>query len=98
MYRTVSPVGDVDDACSQTRQHFRVIEVHDPIGVRAILLRKFGFYPFGDEVSQYLKVNGSSWFVCNVEREELDSPFSNPARGIAVVYYVIEWYFGGHHD
>ena len=33
-----------------------------------------------------------------VEREELDSPFSNPARGIAVVYYVVEWYFRGHRN
>ena len=26
------------------------------------------------------------------------SPFYNPARGIVVIYYVIEWYFGGHRD
>ena len=32
------------------------------------------------------------------EREELDGPFGNPARGIAVVYYAIEWYFGGHRN
>ena len=37
-------------------------------------------------------------YVIYVEREELDSPFSNPARGIAVIYYVVEWYFGGHRN
>ena len=58
----------------------------------------FGFYPFGDEIGQYLRLNGSPWSICYVEREELDGPFGNPARGIAVVYYVIEWYFGGHRN
>ena len=72
--------------------------MHDPIGVRAVLFREFGFCPFGDEVSQYLRLNGSSWFVYDVEQEDLDSPLSNPARGIAVIYYIIEWYFGGHCD
>ena len=67
--------------------------MHDPIGVRVVLFREFGFYPFGDEVSQYLRLNGSPWFVYYVEREELDGPFGNSARGIAVVYYVVEWYF-----
>ena len=33
-----------------------------------------------------------------VERGDLDSPFSNPARGIVVIYYIVEWYFGGHRD
>ena len=72
--------------------------MHDPIGVQAVFFREFGFCPFGDEISQYLRLNGSSWFVYYVEREELNSPFSNPARGIAVIYYAIEWYFGGHRD
>ena len=67
--------------------------MHDPIGVRAILFREFGFRPFGDEISQYLRLNGSPWFVCYVEQEQLDGPFGNLARGIAVVYYVIKWYF-----
>ena len=72
--------------------------MHDPIGVRAVLFREFGFRPFGDEIGQYLRLNGSPWFICYVEREELDSPFSNPARGIAVVCYIVDWYFGGHRD
>ena len=72
--------------------------MHDPIGVRAVLFREFGFCPFGDEVSQYLRLNGSQLFVCDVEREELDSPLSNPARGIAVIDYIVEWYFEGHRD
>ena len=33
-----------------------------------------------------------------VEREELDSPLSNPARGITVIDYIVEWYIGGHRD
>ena len=72
--------------------------MHDPIGVRAVLFREFGLCPFGDEISQHLRLDGSPWFVCYVEREELNSPFSNPARGIAVIYYVVKWYFGGHCD
>ena len=72
--------------------------MHDPIRVRALLFREFGFCPFGDEVSQYLRLNGSPWFVCYVEWEELDIPFRNSAHGIAVIYYIVEWYFGGHRN
>ena len=70
--------------------------MHDPIGVRAVLFREFGFGPFGDEVSQNLRLYSLPWFVCNIKWKELNDPFGNPARGIAVVYYVVEWYFGGH--
>ena len=94
----VSGGGCQDNACSQTSQHLRAVKVHDPIGVRAVLFREFGFCPFDNEVSQYLQLNGSLWFVYDVEREELDRPFSNPARGIAVIYYVVKWYLRGHRD
>ena len=94
----ISGRGRQDNASPQTSQHFGGVKVHDPIGVCAILFREFGFYPFGYKIGQYLRLNGSSWLICYVEREELDGPFGNPARGIAVVYYVIEWYFGGHHN
>ena len=50
----VSGGGCQDDTSPQTSQHFRAVKVHDPIGVRAVLFREFGFCPFGDEVSQYL--------------------------------------------
>ena len=72
--------------------------MHNQVGIRAVLFREFGLCPFGDEVSQYLGFNISSWFVCNVEWEELNGPFGNPARGIAVIYNVIEWYFGSHRN
>ena len=72
--------------------------MHNPIGVGAILFREFGFCPFGDKVSQYLRLDGPPWVLCYVEQKELDGPFSNPARSVAVIYYVIEWYFGGHRD
>ena len=94
----ISGGGCQDDACPQTSQHLRAAKVHDPIGVRVVLFREFGFCPFGDEISQYLRLNGSPWFLYYVEQEELDSPFSNPARGIAVIYYTVEWYFRGHRD
>jgi len=94
----MSSWGCQNDASPQASQHFGVVKVHDPIGVRALLFREFGFCPFGDEISQYLRLNGSPWFVCYVEREELNSPFSNPARGLAVVYYVVEWHFRGHRN
>ena len=71
--------------------------MHDLVGVRAVLFREFGFCPFGDEIGQYLRLNGSSWFVCYVEWEEINSPFSNPARRVAVVYNVVEGHFGGHY-
>ena len=61
-------------------------------------LREFGLYPFGDEVSQYLGFNGSTWFVRDVEWKELNGPFGNPARGVPVVYYIIEGNFRSHRD
>ena len=62
----------------------------------ALYFREFGFRPFGVEVGQYLRLNGSPWLVSYVKREELNGPFGNPARRIAVVYNVVERYFGGH--
>ena len=61
-------------------------------------LREFGLCPFGDEVSQYLGFNGSMQFVCYVKWKELDGPFSDPARSVVVICYVVEWYFGGHRN
>ena len=58
-----------------------------------VFFREVGFGPFGDEVSQNLRLNGSPWLVGYVEREEINGPFRNPSRGITVVYYVVEWYF-----
>ena len=87
-----------DYTCSQSGQHFRAVEVHDPVSVRVVLFREFGFCPFGDKISQYLGFNGSTWFICNVKWEELNGSFVNLARGIAVVYYVVEWHFGGHRN
>ena len=72
--------------------------MHDPVGICAVLFRELGFGPFGDEVSQNLRFDSSPWLVSYIEREELNDPFSNSSRGVAVVYYVVEWYFGGHHD
>ena len=82
-----------DYTYSQSGQHFRAVKVHDPVGVRAVLFREFGFRPFGDKVGQYLGFNGSPGFVCYVEREELNGPFGNPARGLMVVYNIIKWHF-----
>ena len=67
--------------------------MHGPIGVCAVLFREFGFRPFGDKVGQYLRFNGSPGFICYVEWEELNGPFGNPARGVAVVYNIIKWHF-----
>ena len=75
-----------DDACSQSGQHFRAVEVHDPVRVRVVLFREFGFSPFSDEVSQNLRLNSSPWLVSYVEWEELNGPFGNLARRVAVVY------------
>ena len=72
--------------------------MHDLVRICAVLFREFGLCPFGDEVGQYLGFNGSAQFVCYVEWKELYGLLSNPACGIAVVYYVIQWYFGSHHD
>ena len=72
--------------------------MHDPVGICVVLFREFGFRPFGDEVGQYLRLDSSLWIVSYVEREELNSPFGNPARGIAIVYYVVEWYFRGDRN
>ena len=86
-----------DYTCSQSGQHFGAVEVHDPIGVCAVLFREFSFCPFGYEIGQYLRLNDSSWLICYVEREELDGPLSNSARRVAVVYNVIKRYFGGYY-
>ena len=72
--------------------------MHNPIGVFAVLFREFSFSPLSDEVSQNLRLKGSLWLwlVSYVEREELNGPFGNPARCVAVVYNVIRRYFGGY--
>ena len=70
--------------------------MHDPVAVHVVLFRELGFCPFSDKVSQYLRFNGSPEFVCYVEQEELNGPFGNPARGVAVVYNIIKRYFGGY--
>ena len=59
----VSSWGRQDDASPQASQHFGAVEMHDPIGVRAVLFREFGFGPFGDEVSQNLGFYSLPWFV-----------------------------------
>ena len=70
--------------------------MHDPVGICAILFREFGFRPFGDEVGQNLRLNSSPWLISYVEREELNGPFGNPARHVAVVYNIVKRYFGGY--
>ena len=85
-----------NDVSPQASQHFGAVEVHDPVGVCVVLFREFGFSPFGDEVGQNLRLNSSPWLVSYVEQEELDGPFGNPARCVAVVYNIIKRYFGCH--
>ena len=70
--------------------------MHDPVGICAVLFREFGFSPFSDKVGQNLRLDGSPLLIGYVEREELNGPFGNPARRIAVVYNVIKRYFGGY--
>ena len=70
--------------------------MHDPVGIRAVLFREFGFSPFGDKVGQNLRLDSSPWLIGYVEWEELNGPFGNPARRIAVVYNIIKRYFGGY--
>ena len=72
--------------------------MHHPVGIRAVLFREFGLCPFGDEVGQYLGFDGSTWFVRDVEWQELNGPFGNQARCIPVVDYIIEGHFGSHRD
>ena len=70
--------------------------MHDPIGVCTVLLREFGFGPFGDEVSENLRLYSSPWFVGYVKWKELNGLFCNPARRVVIVYNNVERYFGGH--
>ena len=72
--------------------------MHDLVGKCVVLFREFDLCPFGDEVRHYSRFDGPVRFVCYVKWKELDGPFGNPARGIAIVYYVVEWYFGSHRD
>ena len=92
----ISGGGCQDDTSPQTSQHFRAVKMHDPIGVRAVLFREFGFSPFGDKVGQNLRLNSSPWLVSYVGREELNGLFGNPARRVAVVYNIIKWHFRGY--
>ena len=64
--------------------------MHDPIGLCAVLFREFGLRPFCDEVGQDLRLDGSPWLISYVEREELNGPFCNPARRVAVVYDIVK--------
>ena len=61
--------------------------MHDLVGICAILFRKFGFSPFGDEVGQNLRLNSSPWLIGYVEWEELNGPFGNPA--VALRLFII---------
>ena len=72
--------------------------MHNPVGIHAVLFREFGLRPFDDEVSQYLGFDGSTWFVRDVEWQELNGPFGNRARCIPVVDYIIEGHFRSHRD
>ena len=92
----ISGWGRQDEASPQTSQHFGAVEVHDPVGVCAVFFREFGFSPFGDEVGQNLRLDSSSWLVGYVEWEELNGPFGNPSRSIAVVDNIIKWHFRGY--
>ena len=79
-------------------QHFGAVEVHDLVGICVVLFREFGLCPFCDEVSQHLRFNSSPWLICYFKWQELNDPFGNPPCGVAIVYDVIEWYFGSHRD
>ena len=72
--------------------------MHNPVGIHPVLFRESDLCPFGDEVSQYLGFDGSTWFVRDVKWQELNGPFGNPARCIPVINYIIEGHFGGHRD
>ena len=50
----------------------------------------------GDEVGQNLRLDSSPWLVSYVEREELNGPFGNLARRVAVVYNIVKLYFRGY--
>ena len=81
----VSGSGRQDDASPQASQDFGAVEVHDLVGICAVLFREFDFSPFGDEVGQNLRLNSSPWLVSYVEREELNGPFGNPSCGFPVL-------------
>ena len=70
--------------------------MHDPVGICAVLFREFGFGPFGNKVGQNLRLDSLPWLIGYVEREELNGPFGNPARRVAVVYNIVKWYFRGY--
>ena len=70
--------------------------MHDPVGICAVLFREFGFSPFGDKVSQNLRLDSSLWLIGYVEREELNGPFGNLACRVVVVYNIIKWHFRGY--
>ena len=70
--------------------------MHDPVGICAVLFREFGFSPFGDKVGQNLRLDSSPWLIGYVEWEDLNGPFGDPARRVAVVYNIVKRYFRGY--
>ena len=96
MYWIVSQLGTSGRRQTPSQPTFWIREMHDAIGECTILFREFGFGPFSDEVGQNLRFDSSSWLIGYVEREELNGPFGNPARCIAVVYDIVKGYFRGY--
>ena len=70
--------------------------MHDPVGICVVLFREFGFSPFSDKVGQNLRLDSSPWLIGYVEREDFNGPFGNPARRVAVVYNIVNRYYGGY--
>src|SRR3954462_7581509 len=92
-YWTVSPVGDV-----KTMPAPSPANILEPS--KCMIQFEYVPYSLGSSASVHsatksadMRFNGSPWFVGYVDREELYGPFCYPARCIAVVDNIIEWYF-----
>src|SRR3954468_20988845 len=92
-YWTVSPVGDV-----KTTPAPRSASILEPS--KCMIQLEYVPYSLGSSASVHsatksaktCDLNSSPWLVSYVEREDLNGPFCNPARRVAVVYNVVEWY------
>ena len=76
--------GDQNHSSPRSRCHNRPIKVHCPVLMGDVWGRELDFRPFGDEVSESLRLDSGVRDIPDVMTHELKSPFGDLSYGIVV--------------
>src|SRR5437868_5326884 len=87
VFESLAGRGDEHDACPHAFDHERAIEVHSSILELLCDGRRLDFCPLGDEINEYLGLDGRPWLEGKLEGAELNRPLCNPSglRGRVVI-------------